>query len=427
MIFTFQTEDGSQEIQYSTEFHILMSNGKEFFKEEVDVSEHHAHVMQRGKLRNPKVLRIQLGQKCNMACSYCLQDPLGDKEDLNATNEVSAFIAKLKATIDFSDLERIELWGGEPLLYWRKIQIILEELDSKDVTWSMVTNATKLKCRHVGEIRNTKGDWNIAISHDGLGHAELRGKEDPFKIESAKRAFDLLMSPNPEKNSVSVSINSMISENNWDVYSNLKYFHAINPNLLVNFELLSAYDDSSMSHVLDKNMIKHMDSLERVIKEASFAQISGKPAPFGNNSLVHFSMGFYPLLKSFQVKNTAPDHYGCGVDNDQVLSTDLKGVLLPCQNTSAADFGFGTLDTIDASKMTEKVQLTDKSKCESCPVVRLCKRGCPLNSTDSSYFKKNCSARYGHYMQLLQTTMTLGLQQSSPFRLKREELSVRNI
>ncbi|EHM1384075.1 SPASM domain-containing protein [Salmonella enterica] len=428
-IFTFQTEDGTTEVQYSTEHHMLLSGGKEYFTEEVDVTEQRSHVFKRTKLRNPKVLRIQLGQRCNMACSYCLQEPLGDKldNDWNSAMEMAKFLHDLQMTLDFSDLERIELWGGEPLLYWRKIQTILAELDNEKVTWSMVTNGTKLRCHHVGEIRNTKGNWNIAISHDGLGHQALRGKEDPFKIEGSKRAIDLLLSPNPDGCNISVSVNSMISENNWDVHANLKFFHSIHPTLMVNFELLSAYDDSSMSHVLDKNLNKHMESLDKVIRSCHNAQLKSEKAPMANNSLVHFSFGFYPLLQAFKVKNLQPDHYGCGVDNDQVLSVDLDGNLLPCQNTSAADFGFGKLETIDVSEMNDKVQLTNTSPCESCPVVRLCKRGCPLNSTSSRFFKKNCKARYGHYMQLLQTTLTLGLQQPTPFRLKRNDLDIRII
>ena len=75
------------------------------------------------KIRSPKKLKIILGHGCNYKCSYCLQDDLSTKSNFK---EFSV-IEDIKRNIDVNSIEKIELWGGEPLLYLDKIKMILDK------------------------------------------------------------------------------------------------------------------------------------------------------------------------------------------------------------------------------------------------------------------------------------------------------------
>ena len=77
------------------------------------------------KSKAPRQIRISMGKNCNFSCSYCLQDGLSDKQDIEIDEEgLTKFIRDLE-NLDLSQLDRVELWGGEPFIYWNMMPIIL--------------------------------------------------------------------------------------------------------------------------------------------------------------------------------------------------------------------------------------------------------------------------------------------------------------
>ena len=72
-------------------------------------------------------LRIQLGLKCNMSCKYCAQSDRENERWVSSPKDVPAFIEKLRASgIKVHGV--IELWGGEPFVYWKTLQKLVPEL-----------------------------------------------------------------------------------------------------------------------------------------------------------------------------------------------------------------------------------------------------------------------------------------------------------
>ena len=74
-----------------------------------------------GKSRSPRILKIQLGLSCNYACSYCNQAFQIADATVSKLVDVEHFLVQLDGWITDAP-ESIELWGGEPFLYWAKIR-----------------------------------------------------------------------------------------------------------------------------------------------------------------------------------------------------------------------------------------------------------------------------------------------------------------
>jgi uncharacterized protein len=139
-------------------------------------------------LKSPLVgtLKIQLGLRCNYACSYCNQasQPQDEQGDLA---DVQTFLAALDGWI-IGAPARVEFWGGEPLAYWKSLRPLAEALRLRwpGTMFSMVTNGSLLD--------DIKLEWlarqgfAICISHDGPGHVAARGA-DPFDIPEQAAMF----------------------------------------------------------------------------------------------------------------------------------------------------------------------------------------------------------------------------------------------
>jgi uncharacterized protein len=72
-------------------------------------------VTQPGRKSQVSILKISLGLSCNYECSYCNQRFV-PHADASNPDEVEPFISQLTDALIESP-ERIEFWGGEPLVY----------------------------------------------------------------------------------------------------------------------------------------------------------------------------------------------------------------------------------------------------------------------------------------------------------------------
>ena len=83
-----------------------------------------------GKSRAPRILKIQLGLSCNYACSYCSQAFQIADATVSKLADVEHFLTQLDGWIADAP-EKIELWGGEPFLYWAKIKRLVPALAAR--------------------------------------------------------------------------------------------------------------------------------------------------------------------------------------------------------------------------------------------------------------------------------------------------------
>ncbi|MFY7865323.1 MAG: Fe-S oxidoreductase, partial [Roseateles sp.] len=93
---------------------------------------------------SPRVLKISLGLSCNYECEYCSQRFVPRAAETNPA-EVHAFVAGLDGWVTVPP-ERIEFWGGEPLVYTKTLRPLANALRRKypDAGFSVITNGSLL-------------------------------------------------------------------------------------------------------------------------------------------------------------------------------------------------------------------------------------------------------------------------------------------
>lgn len=156
--------------------------------------------------REEIIVRIVLGTECNNSCIYCQQKGLR-KTDLVADfdrNRAEAFVSRLHRLLSsrFTDLDEHPLvfsfWGGEPLLYLKRIQRLIpllknafqKEKSEKRVWFSLITNGLLLSEETADLI--FANDINVTLSHDGPGQIPCRHVEI-LDRESTRRAVERLL------------------------------------------------------------------------------------------------------------------------------------------------------------------------------------------------------------------------------------------
>ena len=142
-----------------------------------------------------------------------MQKDLGNPDERPENKQLRQFIDSVEKYLDLENLERIELWGGEPFLYWKDIVPIMEFLDHEKRHFYISTNGSALRQKHIDFFKTLKSSVMIGISHDGPGQELLRGEDifDKKLVTSVIKQFDDLY---PK---IQYSFNPVVSLHNYDL------------------------------------------------------------------------------------------------------------------------------------------------------------------------------------------------------------------
>ena len=76
--------------------------------------------------RKVDTIFMMLGNSCNLNCVYCLQHPLVHHQiATNINPDIYDFIRQVSEEND-GDICRLHFYGGEPLVYYNQIKVILK-------------------------------------------------------------------------------------------------------------------------------------------------------------------------------------------------------------------------------------------------------------------------------------------------------------
>jgi radical SAM protein with 4Fe4S-binding SPASM domain len=118
-------------------------------------------------------------------------------------------------------------------------------------------------------------------------------------------------------------------------------------------------------------------------------KFDGKDYCLMNNSLYDGGIGVLPYAKTLRQQILPTIMTSCGVDDEGVLSVDMKGNVRTCPHTDESFIG-GHLEQLDQVKL-KRVDLDRYEKhCGTCPVFRLCKSNCPIEVPDEVFYT-NCA------------------------------------
>lgn len=351
----------------------------------------------RKKNNKPVALRILFGQACNYSCGYCMQKDLGNPDERPQNKDLQPFIDSLEKYLDLENLERVELWGGEPFLYWKDIMPVMQYLDKKGRNFFISTNGSPLRQKHVDFFASLEATVALGISHDGPGQEELRG-EDIFIKESVADAIKNIDALYPK---VQYSFNTVVSRTNYDLFKINDYFKAVSDKLelknpRLSFTLGKIYDETnsinSTDHVINADEYKGFKEIANAYAEACIEQFKkhgkSKNLPLLQSNIFDGTTGIlgYALSMRHQVPVTLTS--SCGADAADVLSIDIQGNVRLCPHTSEKYIA-GRIENLKSVRIIQ-IDLDRKSgHCSDCSVRRLCKSSCPIKFPDA-VFLQNC-------------------------------------
>ncbi len=338
-----------------------------------------------GKQRRVRVLKIQLGLKCNYSCQYCSQahqphDSQGDLAD------VDRFLATLPDWLE-GEPQRIEFWGGEPFAYWKTLRPLAEALRDRypHASFGLVSNGSLLD--------EDKIDWldrlgfGIGISHDGPA-MKYRGPDplaDPQKCRMLRLLFDRLA---PQH---SMSFNVVLHRRNMSLTAARRHIAAA-------LEL----PEAELPMVTEEVMLPYDEggrrlSLRTEAEGRSFMAGIFWEAVRGESMAVSTIRdkigGFFRQIA--EGRPAAALGQKCGMDDPAKLAVDLKGNALTCQNMSAdTKHRIGHVEAMQDIRLDTAYHWSARAECGSCPVLPLCQGACLFLEDD--LWRQACDNSYWH-------------------------------
>jgi uncharacterized protein len=343
------------------------------------------------------VLKIQLGLSCNYSCDYCSQKFV-ERADSTSAKDIDAFLEKLNV-LEFSEEIglAVEFWGGEPLVYWKTLKPLAEAIKERVpyAKFSIITNGSILTEEIIDWLMML--DFAVSISHDGPGQS-VRGP-DPFDDPEKKElilGFYRMMS----RLKKSISFNSMLSKNNQSRKAIHDWFINLtgNPQIVLGEgTLVDAYDEDGIGNSLTTKAEHFM------FRRTTFREIIANDGYIGFQAIIDKIDNFTrAVLSQSQAKYLGQK---CGMDNEHVLSVDLKGNVITCQNVSAAETGkngqphlSGNLDDYSNVAITTSTHWSKRDECPNCPVLHLCKGACMF--LENKFWEVSCANAYSDNVTL---------------------------
>jgi uncharacterized protein len=338
-----------------------------------------------GKSRSPRILKIQLGLSCNYACSYCSQAFQIADATVSKLADVEHFLTQLDSWISGAP-EKIELWGGEPFLYWAKIKRLVPALAARfpRAAFSIVTNGSLLDREKLDFI--AAHDVAITISHDGPGQ-HLRGP-DPFDDPEKRRWIEALLAERPGR----TGFNAVLTRENHDLKALKAWFaEQVGPDIFVGLEGVVNVYDAATAIGTGRFEPAELNSLTWSIFEA----LVEDPNALGIGERLN---DFYASLQRQRPIEALGQK--CGMDSPDAIAVDLRGNVMTCQNTGAKGaHKIGHIADFDTIALDTATHFAFRPECMSCPVVQLCKGACMF--LEGEFFKQSCANEFAFNMAVL--------------------------
>jgi len=367
------------------------------------------------KSNAPIMVKVALGQKCNYSCGYCSQTELGDNSPERwgkskramEIEQAKILIENISKYLDFSRLQRLELWGGETLIYWEEVKLFMEAFDREGLVWYIPTNGSLITQDKIDFWKTCKGTITLGLSHDGYAHTTTRGREF---LDDKVTEIRAMQEANPK---IQFSFNPVISKENMDLFKLNDFF--VNwtrenklSNIPLSMELITVYNlaeargDSKSWAITDNNLNVYQDILQKYLKAHKEQFVTEKNKSFVAGDLAWCSMaetgfGFIPYAKTLREEDSLMIGANCQADQEGQLTIDLLGNVKTCQNVGA-EFKYGHISNIQEAAV-EGLDTNKNPRCQDCKVKFLCNSGCPIVQPDE-VFDINCALYKVHYGEI---------------------------
>lgn len=326
------------------------------------------------------VLRLSFGKKCNFNCKYCVQT----KDNYQPKFIGTEFVNKLHELVP--DIENVQFWGGEPLVYFDQIKEIYSAFKSKynNISFTICTNGKELANPKYRDFLSQQ-DVGIGVSHDGKGQV-LRGE-------------DILLNPDIVEfiRTKRAGFSPVATKENDDLKSCIDYIAEKIGYIpyIGQYQVLMVVDESS------KNCVIPQDKLPEYSKRLLKLILSNE-MPFFGELMDHFT--HFVHMYDMPFRNDAK----CFVSNPNVIVMDIEGNIIPCQTfdkLSTDAFGNSMLlgNVFDLNSIKDikdpplqQVQNRLDTRCKKCILKFVCHGMCPY--TLPEYEDINCDISFHHFL-----------------------------
>lgn len=318
-------------------------------------------------------LVIQLGTKCNLKCIYCCQNIniKNDKEKI----DINLFLSKLKnSSFNWKNLKTIQLWGGEPLVYWKYVKQIIEFIRNniKDFNgyFHITTNGSLLDIQKVKFFEKYR--VILQISHDGINQKKHRTEDwlDNPKVVEAVKYY-------------------CCEKHLGDI--NVTFGPVSNPNLIDTFKLFKEKlpgaviccraplrCDSTNDFLLREYTQENID----IAKTSFFKLLCQKEGDEFFDACRPTRIRLSELARNliFGGQNTNIK-FNCPSLQRKIIHFNLKGELIPCHGlTKEMNCSFGSLDNLSECYITNFISISNRDMCKNCLYTHLCQGPCGIHS-----------------------------------------------
>lgn len=331
-------------------------------------------------LVRPEFFMIDLTNKCNMRCQYCLRNVTSNYSETiskETLKDICKYIEKYCAVEKLSHIS-VQAWGGEPLLEKDKILALRNWIkpEKTKVHISIETNGILLNSFVAKELFDNK--IGIGISIDGMQRVHDRQRYLISQVGSYKYVEKNLISSQNLYGKRLGTITTITKKNADEVENIIEHF-AVNLNLTnikINFVHNSKF---SICDNLCMNEIEIAETEKRIVKKIVELQERGY-------KIVEYNIKV--KLKNILFREYSDICLSCGCcGGRKMIVFDMKGNIYPCELTDNPEYKIGNIyDKRDLKQVVSDAIKTnniffekkESKECKTCYWKYFCRGGCTV-------------------------------------------------
>lgn len=355
------------------------------------------------------LLEITLGAKCNFDCVYCSQRTFRDRVYSGSPSDVPHFIELLKQSQ--VQPEEIQLWGGEPLVYWKTIVVLVPELRKlwPGIKISFPTNGSLLTRDKVDFCK--QHNLLFWVSHDGCYNTgrEYDGHVDVLKDPVSRDAIEYAMQTLPKG---AITFKATFTHNNCNAEKIVHFFkNELGSKALVSLNNVVLCHDAKnpISVESAKLSTEDLDTLQESVFNVCNSREKKDISSYGMvQSLVDSFLNEHPITAI---------GCECGLPfPNGAIEVDMQGNLLICHNFGPYKNPISIIDLEKYKPLGYTYWTHRDTNCGDCLVIHSCQAACP--AIDNEAHKLTCqnskALHYGYFRAAMASVFGVYLLKAEP-------------
>lgn len=346
--------------------------------------------------RQFNLLEIMLGAKCNFDCIYCSQRTFRDNVYSSSPKDVDRFCSLLTELKIIPD--SIQLWGGEPLVYWKTIQVLVPKLRDMygNIEISFPTNGSLLTREKIDFIK--QWDLRFWISHDGHhdegrqygGHKDIL--DDQTVVDAINYAHEVLKPG-------AISFKATYTHGNCNSEQIVRFFKTnVNKDAKVSLNnVVICHDSTNPISVASSKLDEHDLS---TLEESLFNALNGGDCDFSSKQTRDGLINKF--INRLPIETVGAE---CGNPFGASVCVTLDGVLQRCHNFGPYQDRRTLRQVIENNAHIDGFySFSDRTtNCKDCLVVHSCQGMCP--GIDNKCAELSCKNAYAHHYAVFKAAL----------------------